>query len=294
MALGLILHSGAEAIGREAIHAYPTPEPTMGMRRGKETVAHQPIPHELLVRATEKELQFYGFEVVNQAYGMTKDGNRFFGVMELRGDNLDGNDGGAGDFKRMLGLRNSHDKSFAGGLAIGSRVMVCDNLAFSSELCCTHKHTKNIIKNLTGMIHESMGGLGEMFDYQAKRIRKYKEADLAQTKVSDTIIKLLEGQAIVGSQVLKVVEEYRKPSNECGTNGKMWNLFNAVTEQMKKVQPATMCVRTQRMHNVMDNLTGLNWNPMGLDQRIMKQPEEQAAIEDAEIADAVDRDLFQD
>ena len=275
MSLGLILHSGAKEIDRSDIPKYGTPEVTMGMRNGKEVVKHKPIPHELLVRATETELKFHGFEIAGEAYGMTEDGNRFFGVMQLKGNNRDGNEGSAGDYQRMLGLRNSHDKSFAGGLAIGSRVMVCDNLAFSGELCCTHKHTAHIVEKLTGMIHKAMGGLGQLFDFQDRRIKEYKQADLAQTEVSDTIIKLLEGRAIAGTQVLKVVEEYRKPSNECGTHGKLWNLFNAVTEQMKTVHPAVMCTRTQRMHKVLDDVSGLVWKPIDLGQQIM-QPNERA------------------
>lgn len=38
-----------------------------------------------------------------------------------------------GDYTDMLGLKNSHDKSLPIGIAFGSRVFDCDNLAFSAD-----------------------------------------------------------------------------------------------------------------------------------------------------------------
>ena len=37
------------------------------------------------------------------------------------------------DYSLVLGLRNSHDKTFPASLALGSQVLVCDNLSFFGE-----------------------------------------------------------------------------------------------------------------------------------------------------------------
>ena len=44
------------------------------------------------------------------------------------------------DKARMLGFRNSVDKTLVVGLTAGTRVFVCDNLAFSGEFVDYHKH----------------------------------------------------------------------------------------------------------------------------------------------------------
>jgi hypothetical protein len=66
--------------------------------------------------------------VVNEAHGLTKDGNRYFGLIQVaNGHNAD-------DFGLVIGLRNSHDKMIPAGLVLGASVFVCDNLSFSGEV----------------------------------------------------------------------------------------------------------------------------------------------------------------
>ena len=47
------------------------------------------------------------------------------------------------DYAYVLGLRNSHDKRFPAGLAVGASVFVCDNLSFSGEIKIGRKHTRH-------------------------------------------------------------------------------------------------------------------------------------------------------
>jgi len=60
------------------------------------------------------------------------------------------NNESAADFALVVGLRNSHDKSFPAGLVIGASVLVCDNLSFSGEVRLARKHTYPIIATLRG------------------------------------------------------------------------------------------------------------------------------------------------
>jgi hypothetical protein len=54
------------------------------------------------------------------------------------------------DYTDTVGLRNSHDKSFPIGIAFGSRVFVCDNLAFHGEHVIRRKHTVKAKRELPG------------------------------------------------------------------------------------------------------------------------------------------------
>tara|TARA_R100000900_G_scaffold146209_1_gene134865 strand:- start:362 stop:1135 length:774 start_codon:yes stop_codon:yes gene_type:complete len=247
MALGLMLHKGAELTTREEIKNFPTPEATVNEKTGR---GFQPIPHEDLIGLTEMNLKKFGFEVDEQEYGITPDGNKFFGVMSLKNNEILGPEDK--EFRRILGLRNAGDKSFASGLCIGSQVFVCDNMAFSGEIMCNHRHTKNILRNLPGLIYDSISKMGSAFDFQSRRIGKYKNTELTQEKLSDTVIELLKGGAINNNQVLEVIEEYKKPTVIHSTENKLWNLFNSVTERHKKLSPVEMCSRTQKLHRVLD------------------------------------------
>ena len=44
----------------------------------------------------------------------------------------------------VVGVRNSHDKSFPAGLVIGASIFVCDNLSFSGEVKLARKHTVHV------------------------------------------------------------------------------------------------------------------------------------------------------
>jgi hypothetical protein len=89
---GLILHTGTASVSREVIALTPTPERTR---------SHVPIPHLALIEHVQGTLTGAGMEVVEEAHGLTKDGNRHFGLFGLRetGSNHP-------DFQLTVGLRN--------------------------------------------------------------------------------------------------------------------------------------------------------------------------------------------
>ncbi len=89
------------------------------------TPTHVPIPHYRVVDLIAHSLSYYGHEVVEQHHGATPDGMRYFGVLTLKSPHT--------DYTDMVGLRNSHDKKFPIGIGFGSRVFICDNMAFSTD-----------------------------------------------------------------------------------------------------------------------------------------------------------------
>ncbi len=103
--MSLMLHAGAEPVDYAGLRELPIPEATP---------THVPIAHHSVVDMVKYSLGFFGHDLVEEHYGVTPDGNRFFGVLTLRSP--------YGDYTDMVGLRNSHDKKFPIGIAIGSRV----------------------------------------------------------------------------------------------------------------------------------------------------------------------------
>jgi hypothetical protein len=114
----------AAPVAYDDLRALATPE-------GTDT--HVPVAHHEIVELMRYTLGFYGHEIAEEHHAVTPDGARYFGLMSLRSP--------YGEYSDTVGLRNSHDKSFPIGIAFGSRVFVCDNLAFIGEHVIRRKHT---------------------------------------------------------------------------------------------------------------------------------------------------------
>src|SRR5262249_51585397 len=120
-------------------HCVLWPETVAAIR---EAIAHRPEPKQSELAKRVFITHSNGLHVVQEGHGLWRDGQRYFGLMEVR------NGSNADDFGLVVGLRNSHDKSFPAALALGSRVFVCDNLAFSGEVKLSRKHTTYIWRDL--------------------------------------------------------------------------------------------------------------------------------------------------
>src|SRR5262249_42239567 len=143
---GLSLHCGSNEVERDQLALVPTP---------KATETWFPIPHTVLLDQVEETLEHNGLKIINQAHALGHERNRYFGLLEVRnGDN-------AHDFSLVVGVRNSHDQTFPGGLVIGSRVFLCDNLAFSGEIRIARKHTRHITRDLPPLVEVAVCPLSD-------------------------------------------------------------------------------------------------------------------------------------
>jgi hypothetical protein len=260
MALGMMLHCGASEITREAVKNFAVPDAVTTQRTGKikgESV-WQPVEHEFLLRYTEKALENQGFKVTDSQFGATAMGTRFFGLLQVENKDLDGNGNDRG-YSRLVGLRNSFDKSMSAGLAIGAKVFVCDNLSFAGDVTANHRHTKNIYEKLPGMITTAVSKMSDAFRFQDTRIAAYKETSFDKFGLGDQLIQLIRSGSVPPGKAVAIHDEYLKPSADHKMDSKVWNLFNAVTEVLKTVPTAEMCTRTQKLHTELDKVCGVKW-----------------------------------
>src|SRR5208282_2491060 len=127
----LVLHRGARPVTADELKEYRAPQP-----EGR----WFPVAHSRVLETVTATLQDSGYEIRNTRLGLSREGARFFGTLDL-GTSV------ASGVTLAVGVRNSVDKSFPLGFAAGSRVFVCDNLAFRSELLVRRKHTVNGERN---------------------------------------------------------------------------------------------------------------------------------------------------
>jgi hypothetical protein len=158
---------------------------------------------------------------------------------------------------REVGLRNSHSKRFPAGLVIGSRVFVCDNLAFSGEIQVARKHTTNILRDLQQLTVRAVGFLAERWMDQEKRIDAYRNHFVGDARAHDLVIKALDARAITVTQIPAILAEYRNPRHAEFEDRTAWSWFNCVTETLKGTNMFALPTRTQALHGLLDHQVGL-------------------------------------
>src|SRR5438067_10456704 len=170
----LILHCGTHHVERREVEKVPTPG-------GTETWT--PIPHTQLIQQVEKTLAANQLTVGSFAHCLSHGNNRYFGLMEVQnGENSD-------EYCWVLGIRNSHDKTFPAGLVAGSSVFVCDNLSFSGEVKLSRKHTIFILRDLPQLVERGIGRMLEKWHDRHVRFDAYKNKRITEAAAHDLIIR---------------------------------------------------------------------------------------------------------
>jgi hypothetical protein len=236
----LLLHCGAHAVDREIIGSTPK----------NPTVTWTPGPHMALIEEVEQVLRSNGLSVVNQAHSLTHDGLRYFGLMEIQNGVIHR------DYAWVLGLRNSHDKSFPAGIVAGANVFVCDNLSFSGEIKIARKHTRFILRDLPFLTERAIGRLMERWHHQDQRIGAYKGEKLSDAEVHDLIIRSTDVRACTPRQIPAILKEWRNPRHEEFHARTFWVLFNSFTEVLKG-NLNELPKRTEALHGLLDSYVGL-------------------------------------
>jgi len=241
---GMLLHCGAELVDRRTVYDVATPA-------GTETWF--PLAHAGLIHEVETQLRSAGFNLTGEHHALTHDGARYFGLFEV---NTPGRDDR--DYGWVVGIRNSHDKSYPAGLVAGSKVFVCDNLSFCGEVRISRKHTRFAARDLRHLTSRAVGQLGDRFNRIGERIAAYRSRRISDPQAHDLVIKAMDCRAITASQVPAVLHEWRDTVYDDFRPRNAWSLFNACTEVFKGISPHTMVERSQALHGLFDGLVGLN------------------------------------
>ena len=231
----LMLHTGGEPVTYTDLRTLPVPAAT---------ASHVPIPHHAVVDMVKYSLGFFGHQLLEEHHATTPDGLNYFGVLSLRSP--------YGDYTDMVGLRNSHKKQFPIGIAIGSRVFVCDNLAFSADHVIKRKHTANAKRDLPGLVAEVIEPLGEARQAQALLFERYKALPLHDELADQGIMSMYRKGIINLTRIGDVLKAYEEPPHDWGDKTP-WRLFNAATYALNGRVAENPTV-TRQLHQVIDGV----------------------------------------
>ena len=187
---------------------------------------------------------FFGHELLEDHHAVTQDGLNYFGVLSLRSP--------YGDYTDMVSLRNSHKKQFPIGIAIGSWVFVCDNLAFNADHVIKRKHTANAKRDLPGLVAAVIEPLGEARKAQELTFERYKALALSDALADQGIMSMYRRGVINLTRIGDVLKAYEEPPHDWGDKTP-WRLFNAASFALtgKVAENPTI---TRQLHEVIDGM----------------------------------------
>ena len=226
--MSLLLHTGSKSIDRNELARVVTP-PGLGR-------FHKPYPFIDYVEKVEDSLAHAGLRVVDEGFGTSNDDQLFFGLLEvesIRG--LCNQVPEVTDYRLEVGLRGSHNQRLPRGLAIGSRVLVCDNLCFSGEIAFATKQTTYLEKRLPGLIYDAVQTLPGQFEVQENRFETYRHTELKPRWGDAILVELVRRDCLNPSQIRRAIREWDEPSHEehAQDGHTLWRLHNAYTEALK-------------------------------------------------------------
>ncbi len=235
----LVLHKGARSVSLDELREVRPPDPV-----GR----WHPIAHARVVDVVSTALVESGYKVEKAQYGLTPDGHRFFGTLDLGSDLVHG-------VKLAVGIRNSSDKTFPLGFCAGSRVFCCDNLAFRAELLVKKRHTRFGEQRFVTAISGAVTSLKSFQETEAERIRRFAETELSPEMADALILRAYERGILGARELPKVIQCWRNPAHDEFKPRTVWSLFNAFTSGLKErttARPSEYAAQSIRLNGMLD------------------------------------------
>lgn len=202
------------------------------------TESWKPLKHSDLVDALHAELAGRGLEVRKEQYAVQHDGTRLFGTMDLAWQETE-------ERQASIGLRTSNDKRMALQIAVGLKVLVCDNMCFAGDIIALkRKHTSGM--NLPFELAGAVDRYQERFSVLTTGIERLKNT-WASEKEAKVALHELFAQRILPlrlfHEVLRQFHDVEAPRY----GSTYWALHNAATAHIKTMEPGPAFRATLRL-----------------------------------------------
>ena len=214
---------------------------------GERAVSYQPIAHHEVVNRAKNFLGEQGFTIQDEVHSLARANQHYFGLFSVDHPNRAESDRGC-----VVGIRNSHDKTFPAGLCAGDAPFVCDNLIFTNTIKLARRHTRNILNDLDFMINRALGKLFGFWHGQDQRIEAYKNVELTNAQVNDIVIRACKAGALPKSKIIDVVNQWESSDHPEFWDRNVNSLYNAFTE-IYKGNLVALPSRSDALHSVLDS-----------------------------------------
>ena len=222
--------------------------------QGVRNVSYQPVAHHDVVQRTKDSLVQSGFTIQDEIHSLARDDKHYFGLFSVDHPNREASDRGC-----VVGVRNSHDKTFPAGLCAGDAPFVCDNLIFTNTIKLARRHTCNILNDLDFMINRALGKLFGFWHGQDTRIEAYKNRSIGNVYANDLIVKAVQAGALPKSKIIDVVNQWESSDHAEFKGRNVNSLYNAFTE-VYKGNLVQLPNRSDALHSVLDSYVDFDIN----------------------------------
>lgn len=220
----LCLHTGGIAVDYNKLGNFTPPEPTK---------TYTPMSHvELASMVKEAATRLLPeMELISEDYGVSpksgeNSGNRMFGVLTYEVP-------GCSDMGLSLGMRNSYDQSLSVGVCSGSKVFVCDNLAFVGNVKVARKHTGELHAQMEKLISYSISQSPKHFQQVLEDRKELQNISLNDDQAWSILGVAYGRELIKPRQLLLAMRAWQEPPQDAFRPRNAWSLYNAFTEALK-------------------------------------------------------------
>jgi len=221
----MMVHCGGQNVALEELRGFTVPG---------ETSSYVPVGHyDLAVDMAHVGAELLapkGWGLEKEQYAVTRNGARFFGLHAYVREGENG-------MGLAVAFRNSYDKSMSVGIAFGSHVFICDNMALTGEMVTMRKHTTNLLKDLEAAIIQKFFQVAGGFAY----LQKFRD------RMGEVSVPMVDGYRmlgeLIGTEVLTptigwaAMREWQKPNFEEFGGRDAWSLYNSCTYALKAAPP---------------------------------------------------------
>ena len=209
------------------------------------TRTFHPIHHKQVIDAVRKGISLTGMEVVQSRYVLARDGMQMFGVWDLNAGNS--------DLCWSLGIRNSMDKSLALGITAGTKVFVCDNLAFDGEYLTFRKHTSGLDNDeLEFLAYKSMKNMVPRLVKFQKWHEGLRSYELTEQDAKILLVEILTDSVFPASKFNSFKELYFGGVYE----PTLWGFHEAVTDILRGSNLITLPKKNRLLNNAINDFIG--------------------------------------
>lgn len=273
---GLMLHTGGATVDLADVDKVETPVPT-------ET--HVPIPHMDFINLAKDALNQEGWIIRQESHALAANGGNYFGLLEVDHGRLHPANEWLPVYRQdsaiTIGLRNSHIGQYKAGLCAGSRVFVCDNLAFWGEVTIGRKHTKYINRDISPLMALAVGKLMEARVSDERRVLAYRQSPLEPNYADHLMMSMIRLGILPPSKMGLVLEDYEHPERRhqefVQYQGTAFGLYMAATEHLKGNLFA-LPKRSSKLHALLDGASQFTSDTLTLETAGVE-------VDDVEMAD---------
>jgi hypothetical protein len=231
------------------------------------------VSHELFVTHVEERLEAERIGISNQKFAVTNNGQQLFGLMQLDVAEARGR-----QYGRVLGLRNSYDRSFPAGLCVGAIVFVCDNLGFYGSHLNVQAHERGIMPSgVLTMISDAVSKIPSLFTSHSAALALYQRTPISDAQARGLTGRFFDRGGLNVVEIPKLLREWQAPrQREFAQAPKTaWRLLNAATEVLKS-DLWRLPEKTFAIHQVLDEVCASNTTPAPGNYGIGEFPHEEA------------------